>query len=89
MATGYVTHGGDGSIWAFRLPILDHSQVEVARAWLNTVSLNVMELERQGPNGRTAQESLTLDEDRTIGWQEDRRWDELMRLLVVLPGETV
>ena len=84
---GYVTHGTDRPLWAFRSPILEPSQINVARQWLTTISQEVEALEKQGPNGRSPKESLTLKADRSISWEEDERWDEIMRLRLVLSGE--
>lgn len=30
---------------------------------------------------------LTLKEDKTIGWTTDARWEDMMRLAKILPGE--
>lgn len=82
---GYVTHGSDRSLWAFRLPILEPPQVDVARNWLNAIAEAVQDVEKG--NMRGVRDILTLKEDRTIEWTVDGRWDELMRLKVALPGE--
>ncbi|CCM06018.1 uncharacterized protein FIBRA_08262 [Fibroporia radiculosa] len=83
---GYVTHGTDRSLWTLRLPSLDESQADVARAWLDSIVEETKVVETQG-NTRGLHEVLALNEDRTIGWRADDRWDELIRLRVALPGE--
>ncbi|THH16881.1 hypothetical protein EUX98_g9230 [Antrodiella citrinella] len=84
---GYVTHATDRPLWALRLPILHPDQANVAHAWLDAVDAEVKTLEMKGVTGRGAREMLTLKEDKTIAWTEDGRWDEVSKLLKVLPGE--
>lgn len=84
---GYVTHASDRAIWAFRLPDLKPSQVEVARAWLDTVAAAVEVLETRGKSDKGLLEVLALKTDKDIGWVADGRWDEIMRLRTTLPGE--
>jgi hypothetical protein len=84
---GHVTHGTDRPLWMFRLPTLEPDQVPVARAWQDAVDVETKRLE-SGEAGRGLKEVLTLTEERTIAWREDKRWDEVMRLLDALPGET-
>ncbi|KAI0077724.1 alpha/beta-hydrolase [Panus rudis PR-1116 ss-1] len=84
---GYVTHGTDRSIWALREPVLQPAQVETAQAWLDAVDSEVKKLEEEGKNQHSVLEVLALKEDKTIGWIEDTRWDSMMRLSQVLPGE--
>ncbi|KZV76028.1 alpha/beta-hydrolase [Peniophora sp. CONT] len=85
---GYVTHATDRPLWAFRKPALNEDQVPVAREWLNTIATELARLQSGGaPRGE--REILTLKEDRTIGWTEDARWEEYMRIRRALPGEDV
>ncbi|TFY77578.1 hypothetical protein EWM64_g6433 [Hericium alpestre] len=84
---GYVTHGMDRPLWAMRLPVLEEPQVQIARAWLVAVADEVQALERDGRSGHGMREMLTLEEGGKIKWAEDTRWDELMRLRHVFPGE--
>lgn len=84
---GYVTHGTDRPLWALRLPILQPSQADIARQWLDTIADAVKTAEAEG-NTKELQEVLALKEDKTIGWKQDDRWDELMRLREALPGES-
>lgn len=58
--------------------------MDTARAWLNAIDENVQEI-LQGE--RPLEDMLTLNEDRTISWTKDTRWDELLRLKIALPGE--
>ncbi|EED80621.1 predicted protein [Postia placenta Mad-698-R] len=83
---GYVTHGTDRALWALRIPNLEPQQAEVARKWLDAIDAEVKQVEEHG-NGRDLQEVLALNEDRTIGWKPDERWNELMRLRAALPSE--
>ncbi|KAI0781938.1 carboxylesterase [Abortiporus biennis] len=97
---GYVTHAGDRSLWAFHLPTLEQTppgipvtpseeQIRIAREWLKTISALRKELEsspvKRGEN--EYKKILVLKEDKTIGWEVDAKWDNIMRLLQVLPGE--
>ncbi|KAI6044174.1 Alpha/Beta hydrolase protein [Pisolithus marmoratus] len=84
---GYVTHATDRCIWALRVPILNSQQREVAMAWLDAIDKEFSILERQRKQTRVLNEALTLREDQTIGWAEDRDWDRLMEIAKVLPGE--
>jgi len=84
---GYVTHGTDRSFWALRVPNLNASQKKVAVAWLDAIDAEVNILEREGRPTRPLTQALTLREDQTVAWQEDKRWDEVMNIVKVLPGE--
>ncbi|KZT07020.1 carboxylesterase [Laetiporus sulphureus 93-53] len=84
---GYVTHGTDRSLWALLLSVLDPTQADVARGWLDTIAAEVKSVEAHG-NRRNLKEVLALNADKTIGWKQDDRWDELMRLRQALPHET-
>jgi len=84
---GYVTHGTDRSLWALRLPTLQPDQVDIARSWLDTIASEVKILEQQGKSNRSAKDILVLRGDRTIGWEEDGKWDSIMSLRKVFPGE--
>lgn len=88
VSLGYVTHATDRALWALRLPSLEPAQADVARAWLDTIAREVKELEEAGSSTRDVREILTLKEDRTIAWTEDGTWDDVVRLLKVLPGES-
>ncbi|KAF7356947.1 Carboxylic ester hydrolase [Mycena venus] len=82
---GYVTHGGDRTLWAFRVPDLTESQVEIARTWLTRVSEEMAAVESAGKPLRGPKDILVLAEDRSVEWTEDLQWDEKMRLLSALP----
>lgn len=84
---GLVTHGTDRALWAFRLPSLEEDEVDVARQWLKAIEEATQAGERGEGLKRGEREIMLLDKDRNIGWSTDERWDEVMRLLVVLPGE--
>ncbi|KAI0084081.1 carboxylesterase [Irpex rosettiformis] len=84
---GYVTHGTDRALWAFRLPTLQEDQVGVARSWLDAIAREVEALEKAGKPLRTAREVLALRKDKSIGWEEDARWEHYMKLRCALPGE--
>lgn len=84
---GYVTHATDRGLWAFRLPVLEGDQVAVARAWLNVIAREVDALEQHGGAKHAAGQVLALTKDRQIEWQEDKLWDQHMRMAALLPGE--
>ncbi|KXN88001.1 hypothetical protein AN958_07813 [Leucoagaricus sp. SymC.cos] len=83
---GYVTHGTDRYLWALRKPNLDSRQWETANRWVETVQ---QELENVLLSGNTHSPSqvLALNEDQSIGWTSDKRWNEWMSLVDLLPGE--
>lgn len=62
-------------------------QIETARKWLSAIDSETRAIEAAGRPLRDARSVLTLHEDRTIAWAEDRKYDEVMRLAKVLPGE--
>ncbi|KAI0765875.1 carboxylesterase [Trametes elegans] len=83
---GYVTHGTDRPLWAFRLPILQGDQADVARKWLSTVDDYVKRAE--GGHGlQDIKLVLALTKDKRIEEKEDALWDEYMLLRKTLPGE--
>ncbi|KAH0836860.1 Alpha/Beta hydrolase protein [Lanmaoa asiatica] len=84
---GLVTHGTDRCFWALRVPSLTAPQKEVAVAWLNAIDKEFEILEREGKPTRPLNQALTLKEDQTITWQDDEKWDQLMNIAKVLPGE--
>lgn len=85
---GYVTHGTDRPLWAYRVPTLKANQLGVARQWIATIDEEISALEHAGKPLRSVQDILTLKEDRSITWTEDKKYAEIMRLTKVLPGET-
>ncbi|KAJ4476408.1 Alpha/Beta hydrolase protein [Lentinula edodes] len=82
---GYVTHGGDSYLWHLRIPDLEADQVRVAKDWLKKVNTEIMDLEH---SSRSVQEVLKLGEDKDITWSTDDLWNEKMRLVKILSGET-
>lgn len=82
-----MTHGTDRWFWALRLPALTASDKRVAIAWLNAIDKETEALEREGKPTRPLKQTLTLMEDQTIEWQEDRKWDQFIDIIKVLPGE--
>ncbi|KAI0053722.1 carboxylesterase [Auriscalpium vulgare] len=84
---GYVTHATDRPLWAFRVPTLDPSQVEIARAWLTAVHHETLKLEHDKKSERGVHEVLTLQKDKTIKWKRDDKWEDIMRLRKALSGE--
>lgn len=84
---GLVTHGTDRCFWALRVPSLTAPQKKVAIAWLDAIDKEFEILEREGKPTRPLNQALTLREDQTIAWQDDKRWDQLMNIVKVLPGE--
>ncbi|KAI0268158.1 carboxylesterase [Gloeopeniophorella convolvens] len=86
---GYVTHATDRPLWAFRLPDLTPSQVEVARAWLSAIHQATRELELEHPVKRGLKEVLILGTDKQIAWSVDEDWDNATKIRRLLPGEDV
>ncbi|EJD05621.1 carboxylesterase [Fomitiporia mediterranea MF3/22] len=85
IAKGYVTHGTDRVIWCYFEPFLSESQRAVALSWLATIDEELTKAEKAaGKPLKDVQQVLTLREDMTIGWEIDRRFDEVMRLLKAL-----
>jgi hypothetical protein len=84
---GYVTHGTDRVLWAFRIPELTVPQLDVARAWLGAIDQATQELELQHLGKRNLKEVLALQADRQIGWDVDEKWDEATKMRKLLPGE--
>ncbi|TFK34010.1 carboxylesterase [Crucibulum laeve] len=85
----YVTHGSDRCLWAFRLPNLTKEQVEITKRWLNRFFEELKTLEKEGKSSSGLKTVLALREDRTIGWDLDEKWDRLMSLRDILPGEKI
>ncbi|KAJ7089749.1 Alpha/Beta hydrolase protein [Mycena belliarum] len=82
---GYVTHGCDRPLWAFRVPNLKPNQVEIARNWLGRVAEELDAVESAKKPLRGPKDILVLAEDRGVEWTEDLQWDEKMKLLDALP----
>lgn len=82
-----MTHATDRPLWALRLPTLDPQQADVARSWLDTIAHEVAALEKAGKPTTPVTEVLALKEDKTIGWQQDAKWERYMQLRLALPGE--
>ncbi|KAH6915737.1 Alpha/Beta hydrolase protein [Coprinopsis sp. MPI-PUGE-AT-0042] len=76
---GYVTHGTDRSLWAFRLPFLTDEQVEIARDWLNRVASEAEKLIDGSSRAPELEQVFCLRKDG-IGWETDERWEELAKL---------
>ncbi|KAF5392042.1 hypothetical protein D9757_003186 [Collybiopsis confluens] len=85
---GYVTHGGDGSLWHLRVPEMTPEQVNIAKDWLRRVDEEIDELERDHREStRDVKKILKLTVDKRIEWSMDELWNEKMRLVDILPGE--
>ncbi|KAJ7746756.1 Alpha/Beta hydrolase protein [Mycena maculata] len=90
---GYVTHGSDRALWAFRVPDLTQSQIEIARNWLGRVDEELdAVLHHSLAEGagdlkplRGPKEILILGEDRVVEFTEDLQWGEKMRLSSAFP----
>lgn len=87
-ASGLVTHGTDRCFWALRIPSMNYPQTKKAIEWLDAFDKEIAVLEQQGKPVHELNETLTLKEDQTIAWAKDPRWDELMNIAKVLPGES-
>jgi hypothetical protein len=84
---GYVTHGSDRSLWTLDVPWLQPSQLKVAIEWLDVITMEIKNLKSDEKPVRAVREMLTLKDDRTIEWTMDSRWEDMMKLATVLPGE--
>ncbi|KAF9233740.1 Alpha/Beta hydrolase protein [Melanogaster broomeanus] len=84
---GLVTHGTDRCFWALRVPSMNVPQKEVAVAWLDAIDKEFEILEREGKPTRALNQALTLKENQTIAWEDDKRFAQLMEVAKVLPGE--
>ncbi|KAJ7173579.1 Alpha/Beta hydrolase protein [Mycena filopes] len=82
---GYVTHGADRVLWAFRVPNLTEGQIGIARNWITRVAEELAAVESAGKPLRGPKDILVLAEDKEVEWTEDLKWDEKMRLLSALP----
>lgn len=85
--SGYVTHGTDRVLWAFRIPGLTDSQVDIARAWLDAIDQATQELDLSHPGRRNLKEVLALQANKQIEWTVDEDWDEATKMRKLLPGE--
>lgn len=81
-----MTHGTDRSLWALRIPTLEPGDVKVATQWLDKISVETKAIE-QDVGQRDVRSILTLKKDTSTEWVKDAKWDELMRLRTILPGE--
>lgn len=86
--TGLVTHGTDRCLWALRTPSMNYPQTKKAIEWLDAFDKEIAALEQHGKPMHGLNEVLTLKEDQSIEWAEDERWNELMNVVKVLPGES-
>lgn len=87
ISAGYVTHASDRILWSLRVPSLLPDQVIVAEAWLDAIESNLKALSINSTPTRSVREVLTLTENREIKWTTDERWEEMMKLARILPGE--
>lgn len=86
--TGYVSHGTDRVFWAYRLPLMKIPQIGTVNMWLDAIDAEVKSL-KLGVNieAKNMKKVYALKTDKTVGWKDDDRWDELMQIASVLPGE--
>ena len=83
--TGYVTHGTDRPLWAFRG--LTAPQMEVARAWLDAIDQGTQKLESLHPDKRDWKRVLALQTDQQIEWTTDENWNDATKMRKLFPGE--
>ncbi|KAF9485573.1 carboxylesterase [Pholiota conissans] len=82
---GYVTHGCDRVLWALRLPNLDSDQAKVAKAWIDKISEQIKAMNESGKAPTYNKDNiLTLNDNKSIGWRSDNKWDHIMKLYEVL-----
>ncbi|KJA19623.1 hypothetical protein HYPSUDRAFT_44186 [Hypholoma sublateritium FD-334 SS-4] len=78
---GYVTHGCDRLLWAYRIPSLEKDQLEVAKTWLDKMADEVNAMNKSGKSPESSpRKILSLNEDRSISWTDDAKWEEIMKL---------
>jgi len=79
---GYVTHATDRVLWTLRADTLTGDQADTARQWLNTIDKEIKNLKDKEvyQSEDSIKRILTLREDRSIGWEDDLRWDTMMNL---------
>ncbi|KDR80904.1 hypothetical protein GALMADRAFT_241413 [Galerina marginata CBS 339.88] len=80
---GYVTHGCDRILWALRKPDLLPEQFEIARLWLNNISDEVEEM-NSGKSCHNSRRMLTLNEDKSISWTSDSKWEAILKFEGIL-----
>lgn len=85
---GWVTHATDRCFWALRIPSMNYPQMKKAIEWLDAFDKEIAALEQQGKPMHELDEALTMQEDQSIVWAEDKRWAELMNVAKILPGES-
>ncbi|KAG2363174.1 Alpha/Beta hydrolase protein [Suillus spraguei] len=85
---GWVTHGTDRCFWALRIPSMNYPQTKKAIEWLDAFDKEIAALEQQDKPMHELDEALTMQEDQSIVWAEDKRWAELMNIAKILPGES-
>ncbi|KAL0572346.1 hypothetical protein V5O48_009617 [Marasmius crinis-equi] len=73
---GYVTHGTDSSLWHYRLPSLNPTDVQVADSWLDRIDEELAKIEggRNLSFLKDTSQVLVLKEDQTIDWMADDLW---------------
>ncbi|KAJ4481216.1 Alpha/Beta hydrolase protein [Lentinula aciculospora] len=84
---GYVTHASDSFLWHLREPDLEPDQVKVAKNWLKRIDEEVKNMEHKG-SSRSVKEVLKLGKDKQIVWSRDDLWDNKIRLVKILQGES-
>ena len=62
-------------------------QADIARAWLMAIEKETRALADAGRPLHAAKEVLVLREDKSIGWEDDKIYESIMRLAEALPAE--
>jgi len=84
---GYVSHGLDRVIWAYRKALLEQSEHPVVLGWLDAINAQRAAIEAGSSNEARNMKRVFALKDGCAGWKDDTRWDDIMRLTVALPGE--
>ena len=85
---GCVSHGTDRVFWAYRLPLMKPEQIGTVNMWLDAVDAQVKSLQAGlNAEAKNMNKVHALKTDKTAGWKDDERWDELMQIASVLPGQ--
>ena len=83
LPTGLVSHATDRVLWGYRVRKLDEDERKIALNWLEAVDTELKTIETAAKS-HPLDHALTLREDRTIGWNIDRRYGDLRNLVRVL-----
>jgi hypothetical protein len=73
-------------LWAFRTVGLLPDQIAAAKAWIDEVDKYMKAVTLDKTAQRDVRQMLTLREDKTIAWTDDKHWDNLMKVYDLVKG---